>query len=347
MEHEQGEVVNNRIYVGGLRDCIGERDLFHFFSKFGSVQHVGISTMGGYTKGYGLVTFHNIEVVGTILSNPDRDNLVLKGRKLFVGAARQRSSQMANWGGRGQVHDLHGGDEHGGQGGSNVGKEVEVDEKEVADSFPPPMGSQPNNTEAIDMEVMFINGKEFEVKRNQPSRVVLNSYVQQFKLEKPIFEMRVLNENNTPFRVFIVTMRLEGKEVVACGQSMKIAESAAAWKFCNNISHSGGSSLHYGKLVSASKVHKNKPTPSKKKKDAAKWEKLMCAKEEAANTNAAVNYVQEAAADMVVEEGNVNEEPVFVTVDQERAAGPVDSEMIQLAYNAGSKSGCSYILPSG
>ena len=116
MEHEQGEVVNNRIYVGGLGDCIRERDLFHFFSKFGSVQHVGIITTGGHTKGYGFVTFHSIEVVGRILSYPDRDNLVLKGRKLFVGAARQRSSQMASLGGRGQVHDLHGGDEHGGRG---------------------------------------------------------------------------------------------------------------------------------------------------------------------------------------------------------------------------------------
>jgi len=146
MEHEQGEVVNNRIYVGGLGDCIGERDLFHFFSKFGSVQHVGIITTGGYTKGYGFVTFHNSEVVGRILTNPDKDNLVLKGRKLFVGAARQRSSQMTNWGGRGQGHDLHGGDEHGGQGEPNACKEV--DEKEGDDSFQPQMGPQPNISDA-------------------------------------------------------------------------------------------------------------------------------------------------------------------------------------------------------
>ena len=199
----------------------------------------------------------------------------------------------------------------------------------------------------MDMEVMFINGREFEVKSNQPSRVVLNSYVQHFKLEKPIFEMKVRNESDTRFRIFIVTMRVEGKEVVACGQSKKKAESAAAWKFCNNISHSGGSSLRYGKMVSASTVHKNRPTPSKKIKAAAKWEKFMRAKDEASNTNAAVNKVQEAAADMVVEEGNVSKEPVFVTVDLEKAAGPVDAEMIQLAYNAASKSGCSYILPNG
>ena len=146
-EHEQGEVVNNRIYVGGLGDCIGERDLFHFFSKFGPVQHVGIITTGGFTKGYGFVTFHSSEVVGRILTNPDKENLVLKGRKLFVGAARQRASQMANWGGRGEGHDALAVDEHGGHGNSTVGKEV--DEKEVTETFPPPTGSQPNNNDAI------------------------------------------------------------------------------------------------------------------------------------------------------------------------------------------------------
>ena len=147
MEHEQGEVVNNRIYVGGLGDCIGERDLFHFFSKFGPVQHVGIITTGGYTKGYGFVTFHNSEVVGRILGNPEKENLVLKGRKLFVGAARQRASLMANWGGRGQGHDVQAVDDHGGQENSNVGKEA-VDDKGVADSFPP-VGSQSNNNDVI------------------------------------------------------------------------------------------------------------------------------------------------------------------------------------------------------
>jgi len=93
---EFGRIISNRIFVGGFNASIGERELFRFFSKFGFVQHVGIVTSGGYTKGYGFVTFQSSDVVSRILKNPVKDNLILQGKKLFVGAAKQRSSQTAN-----------------------------------------------------------------------------------------------------------------------------------------------------------------------------------------------------------------------------------------------------------
>jgi len=93
-----GEVVNNRIYVGGLGYNIDERDLYHFFNNFGPVQHVGIITKDGYTKGYGFVTFYCSEVVTRLLASPERENLILKGRKLNIGAARQHSQTY--WGRR-------------------------------------------------------------------------------------------------------------------------------------------------------------------------------------------------------------------------------------------------------
>jgi len=91
-----GKIIRNRIYVGGLGECIGEKELFRFFSKFGFVQHVGIVTFEGYTKGYGFVTFQSSEVVSRILADKGSDNLILQGRKLFVGAVKQKSSQTAN-----------------------------------------------------------------------------------------------------------------------------------------------------------------------------------------------------------------------------------------------------------
>ena len=64
-------------------------------------------------------------------------------------------------------------------------------------------------------------------------------------------------------------LRVDEKIVSGSGDSKRKAEFAAAWKFINNISHRGGNSLPYGKEVSASRGKKNKPTPSKKRKDAA------------------------------------------------------------------------------
>ena len=42
-----------------------------------------------------------------------------------------------------------------------------------------------------------------------------------------------------------------------------------------------------------------------------------------------------------------DKEHLFVSYDLERAAGPLDSEVIQIAYTTGTQSDCSYIFPRG
>jgi len=94
---DKGELVLNRIYVGGLGDQIVDRDLFYYFSEFGEVSHVGIITGGGYSKGYGFVTFHCQQTVKNLLEGPEGEKLVLKGRRLNIGPARQRQGQGQGW----------------------------------------------------------------------------------------------------------------------------------------------------------------------------------------------------------------------------------------------------------
>eukprot|EP00092_Neocalanus_flemingeri_P032526 GFUD01035375.1.p1 GENE.GFUD01035375.1~~GFUD01035375.1.p1 ORF type:complete len:344 (-),score=65.29 GFUD01035375.1:886-1917(-) len=93
----QGEIVLDRIYVGGLDHHIVDRDLFYFFSEFGAVRHVGIIMERGYSKGYGFVTFTCKEVVRRLLEGGEGDDLVLKGRRLRIGAARQRHFRGQGW----------------------------------------------------------------------------------------------------------------------------------------------------------------------------------------------------------------------------------------------------------
>jgi len=142
-DREQGELVDNRIYVGGLGYRIEERDLFYFFDTFGPVQHAGIITEGGNSKGYGFVTFHCKEVVKRLLDTEEGVGLVLKGRNLYVGPARQRHGQAQHYGrGRGQGLRRYD-DEDYSQGENSPGKEsYENPEAESVDSSQPIL-SQP------------------------------------------------------------------------------------------------------------------------------------------------------------------------------------------------------------
>ena len=231
--------------------------------------------------------------------------------------------------------------------------------------------------EENELVTLFINNRELDVKKKINSKEVLNCYVQKFHLDKPVYEVRVVNENSPQYRIFIAHLRVDEKIVSGSGDSKRKAEFAAAWKFINNISHRGGNSLPYGKEVSASRGKKNKPTPSKKRKDAAKWEKLKLIKEEEralALSNEAEGISKEAEVISMETIGAVmkdiekqssndmkqtryshcegkdqieDEEYLFVSYDLERAAGPLDSEVIQIAYTTGKQSGCSYIFPRG
>ena len=137
-DREEGELVDNRIYVGGLGYRIEERDLFYFFDTFGPVQHAGIITEGGNSKGYGFVTFHCKEVVKRLLDTEEGVGLVLKGRNLYVGPARQRHGQAQHYGrGRGQGLRRYDDDDFS-QGENSPGKEsYENPEAEPVESSQP------------------------------------------------------------------------------------------------------------------------------------------------------------------------------------------------------------------
>lgn len=77
------------------------------------------------------------------------------------------------------------------------------------------------------MEVMVINGRTLCVKENLSSKCKLNIYCQNYKLGKPEYKIRVVNENHTVFRKFISTVDLQSKKSQGTGTSKKKAELAA------------------------------------------------------------------------------------------------------------------------
>jgi len=89
-----GEVIPNRVYVGGLGHYISENDLHDLFSKFGKVDHVGIITDGDRSKGYGFITFSSTEVVSKLLNQVETEPLEVRGRVLLLGPARQRRGHL-------------------------------------------------------------------------------------------------------------------------------------------------------------------------------------------------------------------------------------------------------------
>jgi len=161
-DRDQGEVVHDRIYVGGLGHHIYDRDLFHFFSEFGAVRHVVVISDGGYSKGYGFVTFTCRESVRRLLEGGEEgENLVLKGRRLNIGAARQRFGQGQGYGqnlsGRSQEEawarhvDKHCQANGSVSAGEDPSKTTPENEIPAADNLPvniyKPVGSHPSSSD--------------------------------------------------------------------------------------------------------------------------------------------------------------------------------------------------------
>ena len=89
---EQAETVSNRIYVGRLCNETDDKELFHFFQQIGPVLFARIIVdEGGFSKGYGFVTFRFAESAKQLLENPIKENIWLRGRRLYIGAARQKA----------------------------------------------------------------------------------------------------------------------------------------------------------------------------------------------------------------------------------------------------------------
>ncbi|XP_065325852.1 protein boule-like [Pelmatolapia mariae] len=90
-----GNVIPNRIFVGGLDYRVSERDLRHIFSQHGTVKEVKIVLdHSGVSRGYGFVTFETQEDALKIINNTN--GVTFKDKKLSVGPAfrkHQPSSQ--------------------------------------------------------------------------------------------------------------------------------------------------------------------------------------------------------------------------------------------------------------
>ena len=212
------------------------------------------------------------------------------------------------------------------------------------------------------MEVLVINGRTTSVKKYLSSKSKLNDYSQKFKLGQPDYKMKVLDENHSLLRKYISTVDLEGKLSFGTGTSKKGAEVAAARKYCNNIFLGGGNSHLLGKEVSTSK---SKVPSNKKLKDKIKMERFLEKKRAAAAAaEAKVDHesketscpekedtvlpdkVQGGVIDVPVPDASLTP-AVPLEFDLERSGGADDSEIIQLGYAFGSKSGGSFILPRG
>jgi len=110
------EVIENRIYVGGVPTWMDENQLHEYFTKFGQVEHVTIIdksyTQQYSTNRYGFITFRScsLHAVKKLLYNTDPQELKVQGgRTLTVGPAKKGRNKYgpSNWaGGRG-------GDGHG------------------------------------------------------------------------------------------------------------------------------------------------------------------------------------------------------------------------------------------
>ena len=67
--------------------------------------------------------------------------------------------------------------------------------------------------EENELVTLFINNRELDVKKKINSKEVLNCYVQKFHLDKPVYEVRVVNENSPQYRIFIAHLRVDEKIV--------------------------------------------------------------------------------------------------------------------------------------
>lgn len=111
------DVIENRIYVGGLPEWMSEQDLYGFFRQFGNVENAIIRGSsryqggGGYESGsniYGFITFSpsSSHVVQKLIHNTDPSELVLHdGTQLRVRPAIQQKRN--NYGGWGHYQDHH------------------------------------------------------------------------------------------------------------------------------------------------------------------------------------------------------------------------------------------------
>jgi RNA-binding protein 39 len=74
----------NKIYVAGLKDAVGARELRHLFSSFGEIEHLDVQ------KGVGYIQYRRPRDAREAVSK--MDHVEVKGRRLRVGMADSKAS---------------------------------------------------------------------------------------------------------------------------------------------------------------------------------------------------------------------------------------------------------------
>lgn len=93
-----GMMIPNRIFVGGITGNTTEAELRQFFSTFGAIKDCKIITdRAGVSKGYGFVTFVQLEDAEKLVQKEGEQHLIFKDRKLNIGpAVRKQQTQTAS-----------------------------------------------------------------------------------------------------------------------------------------------------------------------------------------------------------------------------------------------------------
>lgn len=93
-----GTMIPNRIFVGGITGNTTEAELRQFFSTFGAIKDCKIiADRAGVSRGYGFVTFVQLEDAEKLVQKEGEQHLIFKDRKLNIGpAVRKQQAQTVS-----------------------------------------------------------------------------------------------------------------------------------------------------------------------------------------------------------------------------------------------------------
>ena len=151
------------------------------------------------------------------------------------------------------------------------------------------------------------------------------------------FDLTFVNPNDPEWLYHVAMVNLDNLTSRGSGRTKRKAEERACENFINGNYLCGWNPIHLGNRVTPRRTRK---APSKKRKDK---QKLL---ERIAKMRA--NATAPSASPEKPETPNlpVNQRPI-VAYDTERAAGPHNSEMIELSYTSEQESGQFFIKPMG
>ena len=205
-----------------------------------------------------------------------------------------------------------------------------------------------------EFEDLVINGRAAKMRINLPSKTKISQWCQQTNTSFPVYEVKFFKQQDESYHMARVS--IEGKTSYGKAEGKKMAENSAAFRFLNGDylteKNSFQSGLHglfrHGISVKSSK--KNNPTPSlklkqlkrmtefinmKKEKDMKKEEEKRAAAEENGTGTRREAVVTPSVGDR------------YVFFDGEFAAGPQDSEIIQLSVANCKVALNFFIVPEG